>query len=180
QVSDGWLEAMLDCARSDARIASITPLTNHSEIASVPAFCRPNPWPDDPQHWARAACESGPATYPDIPTAVGFCMYLRRAAIDEVGGFDEIAFGRGYGEENDWCCRATAAGWRYVLCDHAFVAHQGGASFGPLGLAPGGAAMETLLTRHPDYMERVQAFIATDPFADRRAQITDYYQRLAS
>lgn len=180
QVSAGWLEAMLDCAASDAGIASITPLTNHGEIASVPEFCRPNRWPNDPDRWARAARESGPATYPDIPTAVGFCMYLRRAAIDEIGGFDELAFGRGYGEENDWCCRASAAGWRHVLCDHAFVAHEGGASFGPLGLKPGGEAMDTLLARHPDYMARVRAFIEADPFAARRRQIAACYQQLAS
>jgi GT2 family glycosyltransferase len=178
QVSAGWLEALLACAESDPGIASITPLTNHGEIAAVPEFCRPNPWPKDPARWARAARESGPPSYPDLPTAVGFCMYMRRAAIDEIGGFDEIAFGRGYGEENDWCCRASAAGWRHVLCDHAFVAHQGGASFGPLGLAPGGAAMDTLLARHPDYLRQVQAFIAADPFAVRRRQITECYQRL--
>lgn len=180
QVSAGWLAAMLTCAQSDARIASITPLTNHGEIASVPGFCCPNPWPENPDLWARAARESGSPTYPDIPTAVGFCMYLRRAAIDESGGFDELAFGRGYGEENDWCCRTSAAGWRHVLCDHAFVAHQGGASFGPLGLEPGGEAMRTLLARHPDYMDRVQAFIDADPFAPRRRQIAACYQRLAS
>lgn len=180
QVSAGWLEALLACAESDPGIASITPLTNHGEIAAVPEFCRPNPWPVDPQRWARAARESGPPTYPDLPTAVGFCMYMRRAAIDEVGAFDEIAFGRGYGEENDWCCRASAAGWRHVLCDHAFVAHQGGASFGPLGLMPGGAAMDALLARHPDYLRRVQAFIAADPFSARRRQIIECYQRLGS
>jgi len=179
QVTSGWLSALLACAASDERIASITPLTNHGEIASIPTFCQPNPWPEAPERWARAARESGPAQYPELPTAVGFCMYLRRAAIDEVGGFDEVAFGRGYGEENDWCCRATKAGWRHVLCDHAFVAHEGGASFGPLGLKPGGQAMETLLARHPDYLERVMAFIEADPFAERRQQIVDYYQRLS-
>lgn len=179
RVTSGWLDALLKCAASDDRIASITPLTNHGEIASLPAFCRPNPWPDDIDAWAQAARESGPATYPEVPTAVGFCMYLRRAAIDEIGAFDELAFGRGYGEENDWCCRATAAGWRHVLCDHAFVAHEGGASFGPLGLKPGGAAMEKLLARHPDYLERVQLFIEQDPMAKRRDEIVRAYRHLA-
>lgn len=180
QVGRGWLDAILECADSDPRIGSITPLTNHGEIAALPEFCRPNPWPDNPDLWGRAARESGPPTYPDIPTAVGFCMYLRRAAIDQVGSFDELAFGRGYGEENDWCCRASTAGWRHVLCDHAFVAHQGGASFGPLGLKPGGSAMETLLKRHPDYLDRVRAFIDADPFAERRRRITTCYQRLVA
>jgi GT2 family glycosyltransferase len=175
QVSTGWLDAMLLCAQSDPRIASVTPLTNHGEIASVPVFCQPNPWPEDPDQWARAALESGPADYPDIPTGVGFCMYMRRTAIDELGGFDEIAFGRGYGEENDWCCRATKAGWRHVLCDHAFVAHQGGASFSPLGLLPGGSAMETLLGRYPHYADLVETFIAEDPFKSRREHIVRTY-----
>lgn len=177
-VTRGWLEAMLACAASDDRIASVTPLTNHGEIASIPEFCRPNPWPDQPERWARACRESGSPEYPQVPTAVGFCMYLRRACIDAIGGFDEPAFGRGYGEENDWCCRASAAGWRHVLCDDAFVAHQGGASFGPLGLKPGGQAMETLLARHPDYLDRVMAFIESDPVAARRRCIVERYRIL--
>lgn len=179
RVTSGWLEALLACADSDPRIASATPLTNHGEIASIPEFCRPNPWPDDPERWARACRESGPPEYPEVPTAVGFCMYLRRACLDAVGAFDELAFGRGYGEENDWCCRASAAGWRHVLCDDAFVAHQGGASFGPLGLAPGGQAMETLLARYPDYLDRVMAFIKADPMAARRERIVETYRSLA-
>jgi len=178
EVTDGWLESLERCAASDATIASITPLTNNGEIASIPEFCRANPWPDDAERWARACRESGPPIYPEVPTGVGFCMYLRRACLDRIGEFDEQAFGRGYGEENDWCMRALEAGWRHVLCDDAFVAHQGGASFGPLGLAPGGEAMETLLKRYPDYMERVSAFIEADPMAKRRVEIVRCHEAL--
>jgi GT2 family glycosyltransferase len=180
QVTRGWLDAMLACAASDERIASITPLTNHGEIASIPDFCRANPWPEDAERWAAACRAAGPPQYPEVPTAVGFCMYLRRACVDSLGVFDELTFGRGYGEENDWCCRASAAGWRHVLCDAAFVAHHGGASFGPLGLKAGGAAMDALLGRYPDYLERVQAFIQADPMADRRRLILEAYERLGA
>jgi GT2 family glycosyltransferase len=178
QVTSGWLEAIETCAASNARIASVTPLTNHGEIAAIPEFCRSNPWPDDPERWARACRESGPAQYPVVPTAVGFCMWMRRELIDQIGTFDEQAFGRGYGEENDWSMRAIKVGWHHVLCDHAFVAHQGHASFGPLGLAPGGQAMQTLLERHPNYLEQVQAFIQTDPMAERRQIITRYHESI--
>ncbi len=178
QVSCGWLEAMLDCARRDDTIASVTPLSNNAEIASIPTFCRNNPWPDDVDRWARACRESGEPEYPQVPTGVGFCMLLKRACLDAIGAFDEAAFGRGYGEENDWCMRASRAGWRHILCDSAFVAHAGGASFGPLGLAPNGEAMETLLTRHPDYLDRVQAYIAADPMAARRQTIVDHHRLL--
>ncbi len=175
QVTAGWLEAIEACAATDPRIASITPLTNNGEIASIPKFCQPNPWPDDAERWAQACRQSGAPVYPEVPTGVGFCMYFRRACLDEIGVFDEQAFGRGYGEENDWCMRAIKSGWRHVLCDSAYVAHEGNASFGPLGLAPGGKAMETLLSRHPDYLQRVQAFIQADPMAGRREAIVRWW-----
>ena len=166
-----WLGRLVACAESDPSIASITPFTNNGEIASLPEFCRPSPVPDDPEAWAIACRRAGPPQYPEIPTAVGFCMYMRRACIERIGGFDEQAFGRGYGEENDWCMRAAADGWRHVLCDDAFVAHQGGASFGPLGLRPGDEAMRALLARHPGYLELVQGFIRRDPLAPIRQRI---------
>ncbi len=166
-----WLEAMESCAASDPSIASATPFTNNGEIASIPRFCHNNPLPEDPEQWARACWEAGTPSYPEIPTAVGFCMYMRRACIDEIGKFDVGRFGRGYGEENDWSMRAIKAGWRNVLCDNAYVAHSGGASFGPLGLGPGDEAMERLLQLHPDYMDRVSRFIEKDPLAKSRARV---------
>jgi len=172
-----WLERLAACAASDASIASITPFTNNGEIASLPEFCQPAPVPHDLEAWARACRSAGPPQYPELPTAVGFCMYMRRACIDRIGGFDEQAFGRGYGEENDWCMRAAADGWRHVLCDDAFVAHQGSASFGPLGLGPGEEAMRVLLARHPGYLERVQDFISRDPLAPIRRRIVERIAR---
>jgi len=166
-----WLERLMQCAESDARIASVTPFTNNGEIASLPGFCRPSPVPDDPEVWALACQEAGVPQYPEIPTAVGFCMYMRRDCIERIGEFDEAAFGRGYGEENDWCMRAAADGWRHVLADDAFVAHEGNASFGPLGLGPGDSAMRALLERHPDYLELVGDFIRRDPLAAVRSRV---------
>jgi GT2 family glycosyltransferase len=100
-------------------------------------------------------------------------MYLRRAALDAIGDFDAETFGRGYGEENDWCMRSSAAGWKHVLCDDAFVAHLGNASFGPLGLAPDENSMRRLLDRHPDYLERVRAFIDADPLKAHRDRVLE-------
>lgn len=168
-----WLQRIGRCAETDARIASITPFTNNGEIASLPLFCQASPVPEDPEAWARACRQAADPVYPEIPTAVGFCMYMRRACIDAIGAFDEGAFGRGYGEENDWCMRAAANGYRHVLCDDAFVAHEGNASFGPLGLGPGEAAMRKLLERHPGYLDVVKDFIRRDPLAGIRARILE-------
>ena len=183
EVTEGWLETLQACLESDSTIASVSPLTNHGEIASIPIFCAPNPFPDDPNAWARACrcvhpSETG-QDWVDVPTTIGFCMLIRRAALDTVGFFDEAAFGRGYGEENDWCQRALQQGYRHVLCDRAFVAHEGGASFGPLGLGPGGQAMATLLERYPNYEADVARFIEQDPLSERRQRIIESYQKTA-
>lgn len=166
-----WLGAITRCAASDARIASVTPWSNNAEICSVPRFCESNPEPPDAGAWAAAAATAGAPEYPDLPTAVGFCMYLRRAALRRLGGFDADTFGAGYGEENDWCLRATAMGWRNVLCDDAYVVHLGGASFGPLGQGPGGDNLARLLARWPDYNERVARFILADPLRPLRERL---------
>jgi GT2 family glycosyltransferase len=170
-VTHGWLQRLQACLQSDARIATATPWSNNAEICSLPDFCRPNPEPDDPERVATAARAAGPPRYPELPTAVGFCMAIRRAALDALGDFDEATFGRGYGEENDFCLRAEAHGWRNVLCDDAYVVHQGGASFLASGEKPGGVAMQKLLARYPDYNRRVSAFIAEDPLRPHRERV---------
>lgn len=168
-VTPGWLDALARCLASDPAIASATPWSNNGEIVSFPEFCVANPVPAEPERLARAAAASKFRDYPDLPTAVGFCMGISRRAIEQVGAFDADAFGLGYGEENDFSLRAAAAGLRNVLCDDAYVAHLGGQSFGPLGLQPDQHSMQRLLARHPGYLELVQGFIEADPLAPRRA-----------
>ncbi|WP_290890424.1 glycosyltransferase [Arenimonas sp.] len=175
----GWRDQLVRCAASDPRIATITPWSNNAEICSWPRFCEDNPAPEFPDAIAEAAAGLAP-TYPDLPTAVGFCMYLRRAALRQIGDFDARTFGRGYGEENDFCLRAAAMGWRNVLCDTAYVVHHGGASFAPLDLAPGGDNLARLLARWPDYNERVARFIMADPLAPRRIALEQRLQSLAA
>ena len=129
-VTRGWLSKMLTCAASDPRIATITPFSNNAEICSYPDMCGNHPWAigDDPELPNRALEQASRRDYPDLPTAVGFCMYIRRAALDVVGRFD-ARYGLGYGEENDFCRRLVTAGFRNVLLDDTFVAHVGNRSF---------------------------------------------------
>lgn len=173
-VSAGWLAALVRCAESDPRIGTITPFSNNAEILSFPRFCVNNPWPgtDDPTPVARALAGAAVPSYPDIPTGVGFCLFIRRALIDDIGRFD-MAFGAGYGEENDFCLRAAAHGWRNVLADDAFVAHTGGRSFTTQKVALMERNARELLARHPGYDAMIQRYVAADPlFAVREAART--------
>ncbi|MGA9572662.1 MAG: glycosyltransferase [Lysobacterales bacterium] len=177
EVTPGWLQSLADCLDSDDSIATATPWSNNGEIVSIPGFCMSNPAPADADAVARGIKSCGHPAYPDMPTAVGFCMAVSRRAIERIGVFDEVTFGRGYGEENDFCQRAEQAGLRNVLCDDAYVVHHGGASFGPLGLKPDDKSMQRLLAKHPDYLRNVTEFIKADPLAARRAQILGCLER---
>lgn len=118
-------------------------------------------------------------TYPEIVTAVGFCMYMRDEVLAQVGYFDEERFGRGYGEENDLCERAKAKGFKVRLCDDLFVAHTGSASFGDERLALQAAALKALLALHPRYTADVEAFIARNPLARIQKRVAYHLDRLA-
>ena len=170
-VTPGWIQGLARCLSSDERIATATPWTNNGEIASLPLFCRPNPVPPSVNEIAAIIRQVTVNRYPDIPTAVGFCMAVSRRAIDTLGTFDADTFGLGYGEENDFSQRAIKAGMRNVLCTDVYVAHVGGQSFLPRGFKPDDVAMKKLLTKHPDYLQQVQAFIAADPLRGLRQQL---------
>ena len=173
EVTTGWLQNLAACLGSDASIATATPWSNNGEIVSIPGFCQVNPVPEDADAVAAGIKSCADPLYPDMPTAVGFCMAISKRAIDRIGLFDEAAFGRGYGEENDFCQRAAQAGMRNVLCDDTYVVHHGGASFGPLGLKPSETSMQRLLAKHPRYLDEVMKFIEADPLATRRRQILE-------
>jgi len=164
-VTSGWLEKFCSCANSDPLIGTITPFSNNAEICSFPIFCQDNALPQGMNaEDINCAIEAASLrVYPDIPTGVGFCMFIRRRLLNKIGLFDAVTFGLGYGEENDFCVRALAAGWRNVLCDDTFVQHVGKCSFSTKKETLVEENMQRLLAKHPDYMQRVMAFIVADP-----------------
>jgi GT2 family glycosyltransferase len=56
----------------------------------------------------------------------GACLFARRTALDEVGGFDEAYFM--YGEEMDLCYRLRRSGWQVWYEPTARAVHLGGGS----------------------------------------------------
>lgn len=122
-VVEDWLDRLLVCADSATNIASVNPLTNHASQISIPIVAGANFISMD-----RTIRRLSQRHYPDIVTGVGFCMLLRRSALDDVGLFDEI-YGHGYCEESDLCMRLTTKGYRTVVADDVYVFHKGSVSF---------------------------------------------------
>jgi len=173
EVHNDWLDRLRATACRGDRTATVTPLSNNATICSYPRFVENNIVPlelADAELDALAARVNAGVEV-DIPTGVGFCMYIRRACLDELGLFDVEAFGRGYGEENDLCCRARARGWRNVLAADVFVRHYGGVSFGSMKPERELKAVATVERRHPGYLRLVQRFIADDPVRPYRERL---------
>lgn len=173
EVPSGWLERLQRCAYAADRVATATPFSNNATICSYPHFCQSSELPEGMSLAALDAlfAEANAAGTQELPTCVGFCVYIRRDALDELGLFDEEAFGRGYGEENDFSRRAAARGWSNRLCADLFVYHQGGASFGDDSQALMAAGNARLLERFPDYPDIIADFVADDPLLAMRQRV---------
>ncbi|HEX2834240.1 MAG TPA: glycosyltransferase [Thermoanaerobaculia bacterium] len=172
-VTPRWIEQLIDAAYADGDVATVTPLSNDATLCSVPRPFETNLLPAgyDAASFAELIERVSTREYPRIPTAVGFCMYIRRAALEEVGFFDAVRFPRGYGEENDFCFRALARGWVHVQDDATFIQHAGHASFGESRFAAQREGRAALRRLHPRYDTTIAAFMKTDPTAAVRARI---------
>jgi GT2 family glycosyltransferase len=116
EVPAGWLSRLAAHAYSGPRIASVSPFSNNATICGYPSIAGGPPAFGLPVAALDNACRVANAGRRVlVPTTVGFCMYIKRAALKDVDLFDAAAFGHGYGAENDFCLRATSRGWQHML-----------------------------------------------------------------
>lgn len=170
-----WLDRLHDAAYRNPRVATVTPLSNNATICSYPRFDRDNPAPLElsAAELDNLAATSNKERCTPTPTGIGFCMYLRRKALDAVGLFDEAAFGKGYGEENDFCRRAAKAGWDNRIAVDTYVWHWGTRSFKGMKARRVQNAMRMMERRHPGYREEIKSFVNADPLLEYRAAIDE-------
>jgi glycosyltransferase involved in cell wall biosynthesis/GT2 family glycosyltransferase len=175
EVTNGWLEKLQSAAYSSSGIATVTPLSNTATICSVPEFLEDNILPAGTtvDEMGEIVASVSERHRPRLPTGVGFCLYIRRAALDAVGDFDESAFGLGYGEENEFCIRTSKAGYEHVADDATFVYHAGQKSFGPAKMSHLKCAARVLHSIDRRYESRVASFIRTDQLRPVRDRIVD-------
>ncbi len=172
-VPPSWLERLREAAYADPATGTATPLSNDATILSYPSVTQVNPIPDAAAtHRLDAlAARVNRGQVVEIPTAVGFCTYIKRDCLAATGLLREDVFAQGYGEENDFCLRARHLGWRHVAATDVFVGHVGGQSFG--------AAKRFLIDRnlailerlHPGYAALIAAFQARDPLLEARRRL---------
>ncbi len=172
-VAPGWLEALRRAAYAAPDIGTATPFTNDGSILSYPDRAARNAMPDlagTRRLMELAAAANGDAVC-DIPTGNGFCLYLRRDCLRQVGLLRQDLFAQGYGEENDFCLRARHLGWRHVAALGAYVAHVGNVSFGAARTDLMRRNLEVINRLHPGYDSLILSHIDADPLAAARRAI---------
>ncbi|MGH8172690.1 MAG: glycosyltransferase family 2 protein [Rhodanobacteraceae bacterium] len=160
RVGPNWLDGLRRAAYCADDVATATAVSDNAGAFSVPELEHENAlpacWTFDES--ARALWQHAGHAYPELPTGNGFCMYIRRSVIDAIGALDEAAFPQGYGEENDFCQRASARGLRHLIAGNVLVHHARSRSFGHERRALlGVAGMAVLRERWPRYEAEVGA-----------------------
>ena len=162
RVTSAWLEAIQATFSVAEDVGIVCPLSNNATLLSVLDLDQPSE--SELEAAAMAVAESADHLAIAIPTAVGFCMAIRRSLIDAIGDFDQV-FSPGYGEEVDFSLRAWRAGFRVMACTQALVYHAGSASFGhDDAIRQRRETNKTLLNaRWPDYPALVRGWWQHNP-----------------
>lgn len=171
EVPPDWLQRLVYPILKYPKIASTTPFTNAGTICSFPNFN------EDNELYLGLDVETLDKyfqtvdfddNFVEIPTGVGFCMAFNKEVYDKIGLFNEI-FGKGYGEENDWCMRAMKLGYKNIIVTNLFVYHKHGGSFTnqeKQKLLQ--RNLQILQTLQPEYEHLVERFVKSDPLKQIR------------
>jgi GT2 family glycosyltransferase/glycosyltransferase involved in cell wall biosynthesis len=165
-VTPNWFAGLRAAAFMGPKVGTVTAMSDNAGAFSFPVIGEKNLVPNNiaRDDFAIRIVQAAKYCEPvEVPTGSGFCMYISRQLMDEIGTFDEKAFSRGYGEENDFCMRAMTAGWKNVITPWSYVYHVRTASFKADKEALVAMGIKVVTSRYPKYATLVKAAFASDP-----------------
>jgi GT2 family glycosyltransferase len=131
-VTQNWIEKLCDAVYSRDGAGIVGPMSSAASYQSIPNIrstvmqtatndLPPNMSVQELDLW----CETWTKGWvmPQVPLVHGFCFGIRRMVMDRIGLFDERLFGDGFGEEDDYCLRASDAGFGLLVATHTYIFH---------------------------------------------------------
>lgn len=155
----GAFDELLRAAYAHSAIGTVTAMSSNATIFSYPHATLREPaladisWPELAAH----ALAENAGLCVDVPTGHGFCMLVKGEVIRRIGFLDEN-FGRGYGEENDFCARAAGFGYRNVAAAGVLVEHKESISFTNEKESLLAQNMPRLTALYPEYTAVIMEF----------------------
>ena len=161
-VTPKWLQKLVIAAYSNKKIGTVTPISNNAGAFSVPEIGK-NKIPKylTLNGMASLVEKFSEKINMEVPTGNGFCMFIKRDTINDVGMFDEKNFGKGYGEENDFCMRAIEKYWTNIIDDSTYIYHKGSSSFSNEKRELMKRNRAVLDKKHPSYTKKVHEFLSS-------------------
>lgn len=126
----GWIDALC-AALGDPAVGAVGPVSNY--VSGPQQVATPCTRRDQIEGFAWDWQRSNRGQTVEVPRLVGFCLALRREAVQQVGLLDE-RFGLGTYEDDDYCRRLAQAGWQLRIAPGSFVWHWGNRTFAGNGL----------------------------------------------
>jgi GT2 family glycosyltransferase len=166
-----WIDRL--AAHAAPGTGTVTPFASDGQAFGFPRPFRPAPafLGDRLGRIDRAARRANAGRSVRMLTSVGFCTYVTRACLEAAGGLQAPGLAAGYGEEVDFCLRASEAGFHHLAATDCFVTHLGAASFRAAKAVLVRRNEAVLDRRYPDYFARFAAQCAADPLRPARARI---------
>ena len=165
----GFIDRLARASRSLPGIGTVTPLSNNGEFTSfpIPNTSNPLPGPSTIAAVDEIAARSNDGRVVDLPSGIGFCLYVTRPCLEATGGLSED-YHRGYLEDADFCLRARERGFRNVCAPSVFVGHAGSRSFAGDKRALVVRNLDILERRFPTHRSECAAFMLADPLRSAR------------
>ena len=113
--------------QENGKVGLVGPMSNY---AAPPQLVENVPYHDldDMKHFARQWREEHRGKWFTVPKLSGFCLLMKRAVYDAIGGLDE-RFGLGFFDDDDLALRARQAGFELAVAHDLFVHHFGSRTF---------------------------------------------------
>jgi GT2 family glycosyltransferase/Tfp pilus assembly protein PilF len=128
-VTPGWLSKMIKCAEKSPMIGIVGPKSNY---VSGPQLVRKVSYDTKDlnglERFSAEFAKNNSQKATPFWRVVGFCMLIKKAVIDKIGGLDG-RYGLGNFEDDDFSLRATLAGYESRIANDCFVHHFGNRTF---------------------------------------------------
>ncbi|QCE35091.1 glycosyltransferase [Acetobacteraceae bacterium] len=132
---EDWAARLLNLLRKE-KAGTATPFGNSAGQLSFPLK------QDQPVSLAQAHlldrlfAQAGENQKPiELLTGNGFCMAISAECLAKTGGIREDLFAQAYGEEVDFCLRASKHGFKHYAVPNLYLFHEGSGSIGNAGKA---------------------------------------------
>ncbi|AJD33100.1 glycosyltransferase [Clostridium sporogenes] len=125
-VTPRWLENLKKCLYSDEYVGAVGAVTNN--CANYQAIKTEYESIDEMIAFANKYNISDLSKWEQKVRLIGFCMLIKRVAIDKIGLLDEKFFPGNF-EDDDLGYRIQSEGYKLMLCNDTFIHHFGSISF---------------------------------------------------